>query len=187
MAEAATAFFVLHRPAFKNAGCDAGLSRRVWKATVMILRSGDRMTKIRMAGSLAFVLALALAGCQTGPTGELATIEVAQGSSENISSLTSVIDRNPSDPEAYNVRGTAYGRGGRYREAMADFNKALELRPTFYQAYANRALIERFLGDQTAALDLRGQTSRANPVIFYLARKMKPNRERRSCRFWSRH
>ena len=54
----------------------------------------------------------------------------------------------PQDPEAYNVRGSAYGRGGKYREALKDFDKAIELNPNFYQAYANRALIHRFLGDQ---------------------------------------
>ena len=90
---------------------------------------------------------LPLTGCQTGPTGELTTIEVAQGSSENISSLTAVIDRNPSDPEAYNVRGTAYGRGGRYNEALQDFDKALQLRPEFlpglFQPGADPALPRR--------------------------------------------
>ena len=39
--------------------------------------------------------ALALAGCQTGPTGELADIDAAQGSEQNIASLTSVIDAQP--------------------------------------------------------------------------------------------
>src|SRR5690606_21271450 len=77
------------------------------------------------------VSALALSTCQSGPTGELASFDLAQGSEQNIASLTAVIDRNPGDPEAYNVRGTAYGRGGRYNEALRDFNKALELRPNF--------------------------------------------------------
>ena len=36
---------------------------------------------------------LPLAACQTGPGGEVATIEAAQGSSENIDSLTAVITR----------------------------------------------------------------------------------------------
>src|SRR5689334_23155811 len=95
---------------------------------------------------------LLLSACQSGPTGELTTIDTAQGSQQNIASLTAVIDRNPRDPEAYNVRGSAYGRGGKYREALKDFDTAIQLKPNFYQAYANRALIQRFLGDQPAAL-----------------------------------
>ena len=96
---------------------------------------------------------LGLSACQSsGPTGELATIDTAQGSEQNIASLTAVIARNPQDPEAYNVRGSAYGRGGRYAEALKDFETAIKLRPNFYQAYANRALIYRFTGDQAQAL-----------------------------------
>ena len=78
----------------------------------------------------------------------LATIEAAQGSEQNIASLTAVIARSPQDPEAYNVRGSAYGRAGQYREALQDFDRAIALNPNFYQAYSNRALIYRFLGDQ---------------------------------------
>src|SRR6186713_3187702 len=101
------------------------------------------LTVRRAALALALLGGVALSGCQTGPTGELATIDTAQGSTQNIASLTAVIERNPRDPEAYNVRGSAYGRGGRYREAMNDFNRAVELNPNFYQAYANRALVQR--------------------------------------------
>jgi len=111
----------------------------------------------------AMISGVALAGCTTTPTGELTTIEVAQGSDENISSLTAVIERNPSDPEAYNVRGSAYGRGGKYQEALRDFDKALQLRPNFYQAYANRALIHRFLGDQASALADYNRSIQLNP------------------------
>jgi hypothetical protein len=52
-----------------------------------------------------------VSACSTtgGPVGELSTVDTAQGSSENISSLSSVIDRNPRDPDAYNVRGSPTG------------------------------------------------------------------------------
>src|SRR5690606_4339360 len=104
-------------------------------------------------GMAALFAGLFLAACQGGPSGELTTIDTAQGSAQNISSLTAVINRTPQDPEAYNVRGSAYGRGGKYREALRDFDKAIELNPNFYQAYANRALIHRYLGDQANALN----------------------------------
>src|SRR5689334_1843703 len=105
-------------------------------------------------GGVAFavlVTGLGLAACQSGPTGEMATIEAAQGSSENIESLTAVINRSPNDAEGYNVRGSAYGRAGRYQEALQDFDRAVQLNPNFYQAYSNRALIYRYLGDPNKA------------------------------------
>jgi hypothetical protein len=43
------------------------------------------------------------------------TIDADQGSEENIASLTNVIRSNPTDPSAYNVRGSAFGRAGRTR------------------------------------------------------------------------
>src|SRR4029079_18619398 len=78
----------------------------------------------------ALLSGLMLAGCQTsGPTGEFNNIDKAQGSSENISSLSPVIQRNRQDPEGYNVRGSAYGRGGQYQAALKDFNQAIQLNP----------------------------------------------------------
>ena len=49
------------------------------------------------------------------------------------------------------MRGSAFGRAGKYREAIADFNKAIELDPNFARAYANRALIYRLNGDDSEA------------------------------------
>ena len=118
-------------------------------ATYCAARSGaPRFTAIRKVArrNRRRTAGLVLAGCQTsGPTGEFNNIDKAQGSSENISSLSAVIQRNPQDPEGYNVRGSAYGRGGQYQAALKDFNQAIQLNPNFYQAYSNRALIQRFL------------------------------------------
>src|SRR5688572_1064419 len=100
-----------------------------------------------VAGALACVLA----GCQT----ELATFPVAvdpeTASEANIESLSAVIARDPSNAESYNVRGSAYGRAGRYREALADFDAAIQLNPRFSRAYANRALVHMRNGDVTDA------------------------------------
>src|SRR5688500_15590786 len=95
------------------------------------------LTIRRLAPKLApfgVVLAtLTLAGCETmsrgsGPTQRVAVLEEdAQGTSTvNIASLSEVIQRNPSDPGAYNTRGAAYARVGRYSDAIADFNKAIQ-------------------------------------------------------------
>ena len=35
-------------------------------------------------------------------------------------------------------------------QALKDFDTAIQLNPNFYQAYSNRALIQRFLGDQAS-------------------------------------
>ena len=91
---------------------------------------------VALAGAL-------LAGCQSSYLAPSVEIDPAQGSQANIASLTTVVEANPDSPEAYNVRGTAYGRAGRNREALADFTRAIELNPRFHQAYANRALIHR--------------------------------------------
>ncbi len=96
-----------------------------------------------------------LSGCATSnQTDDVFRIDRAQGSQENIASLTSVINANPQDPEGYNVRGSAYGRAGDLRRAIEDFNKALQLNPRFYQASCQpRARVSQF---RPAAAGLAG-------------------------------
>src|SRR5690606_40097327 len=70
------------------------------------------------AASLIVLGALTACASSGGSTlNDLFPVDAASGSTENISSLTAVIDRSPNDPGAYNVRGAAYGRAGRYKEA----------------------------------------------------------------------
>jgi tetratricopeptide (TPR) repeat protein len=94
---------------------------------------------------LAAVLLLAsLAGCATNEvTREVALKQqiVQTEQKNNIASLTDVIKGNPSDANALNLRGAAYGQAGEYERALADFNAALSINPQFPQAYANRALV----------------------------------------------
>jgi Tfp pilus assembly protein PilF len=101
----------------------------------------------------ALLLVALLAGCTSaGLTGSIADNEepVSATSSANIASLSDVVQRNPSDPQAYNTRGSVLGQAARNDEALADFNKAISLDPNYAQAYANRALVYR----QTNKLDL---------------------------------
>src|SRR5689334_13623686 len=102
-----------------------------------------------------FLAAAALAGC--GAT--IATLDLT-GSAEqetaqaatpaNIASLTEVVQRNPNDAQAYNMRGSVFGRAGRNQEALADFDRAISLDANYAQAYANRGQVHR----QTNQLDL---------------------------------
>jgi tetratricopeptide (TPR) repeat protein len=92
---------------------------------------------------------LLVAGCQTSQTTPGAGITVADasaGSEANIASLTAVVEQNPTDPSVYNVRGSAYGKAGKLKAAIADFDTAIQLDANFYQAYYNRALVQRSLG-----------------------------------------
>ena len=76
--------------------------------------NGSAVRNIILAGTLAL-----LAGCQTSQVmnQNVVSIDAAQGSEQNIASLSSVIAANPNDPGAYNVRGAAYGRAGDDRRA----------------------------------------------------------------------
>ncbi len=72
----------------------------------------------------------------------------------------------------YNVRGTAYGRGGEFSRALADFNQAIQLNPKFYQAYANRALIYRNMGKLPEAIADYNAALQINPNydVAYIGR-----------------
>ena len=89
-------------------------------------------------------LTLALAACQTVTGAVIEDEEVLRAASPtNIASLSDVVRRNPNDPQAYNMRGSVYGRARRYEEALEDFNRAIQLDPEYAQAYANRAIVYR--------------------------------------------
>jgi tetratricopeptide (TPR) repeat protein len=111
--------------------------------------TATRFTAMRTvrAPAIMAALSLALAACATSQSVvNPADPNAAQATAADIGSLSTVIQQNPSDPVPYNVRGTAYGQVGKTKEAKADFDRAIALKPDFYQAYANRALVERDMG-----------------------------------------
>ena len=65
----------------------------------------------------AILVGLTLSACVSTNIDNAIKIDPEQGSNTNIASLTEVVERNPGSPEAYNVRGTAYGRAGRISPA----------------------------------------------------------------------
>src|ERR1043165_6881384 len=146
------------------------------------ITSKPSATARRLAGTALLVAAVALAGCGTvlnsggGANGVSQTSETEDNqfaaSPANISSLSAVIQRNPSDPQAYNMRGSGFGQAGRNDEALADFNKAISLDPNYAQAYGNRGLIYRKTGRLDAALAdyAKALTLDQNYALAYLGR-----------------
>jgi len=103
-----------------------------------------------------------LAGCETATNimGKQGTgvAEVAnqspQEASANLASLTDVIQRNPTSAEAYNTRGVAYAKIGKFQEAIADFNQSIKLNPNNAASLTNRALAYRRLSRGCGAIRL---------------------------------
>ena len=60
-------------------------------------------------------------------------------------------DRDPNDAAAYNDRGVAYARKGKYDRAIQDFDQALRLDPNQALAYYNRGLAYRRKGEYKRA------------------------------------
>jgi tetratricopeptide (TPR) repeat protein len=102
-------------------------------------------------------LSLALAGCETvnrASGGNVAEFvdDKSGAQATNISSLSDVVASNPNDPNAYNTRGAAYARVGRFQDAITDFSKAVQLNPGYAAAYTNRALAYRQIGKNQEAM-----------------------------------
>jgi protein O-mannosyl-transferase len=73
-----------------------------------------------------------------------------------------VIKNYPTTPIAYNKRGTAFLDKGIYREAMADFNRALAFKPDDAELYNNRGIafsqegdFARAIADYNRSLEIR--------------------------------
>ena len=94
------------------------------------------------------------------------------GAKGNIASLTEVINRNPNDPNALNLRGTAYAQSKKYKLALRDFSSAISLNPNYYQAYSNRALVYQKLGNPNNAMSDYNEAIRLAPKyhIAYIGR-----------------
>ena len=77
------------------------------------------MSRPRALGlfGVAILTGLTLSGCQSSRGMGGVDIDTSAGSQVNIASLTAVVQQNPYDASAYNVRGTAYGKAGDLKAA----------------------------------------------------------------------
>jgi tetratricopeptide (TPR) repeat protein len=94
---------------------------------------------------------------------------------------TDVIDQNQTIAPVYNNRGAAYQDEKRYTEAIADFTKAVELKPDYAEPYNNRAVIFTDENKYPQALDDLNKAIAAKPryaeaysnrgIVFMQAKK----------------
>ena len=63
----------------------------------------------------------------------------------------------------YYNRGTAYQRSGEYEAARKEYQRAINLKPNFYQAYYNLGVLYNKEGQQDKALAAYKKTARLNP------------------------
>ncbi len=83
---------------------------------------------------------------------------------EAISLADQAIQSNPNDADAYNARGLAlYGKNNKdlTKKSIEDFDKAIQLKPDFFQAYGNRGnsncdlgMYDKAVADQDKAIQL---------------------------------
>ena len=67
--------------------------------------------------------------------------------------LTLALELEPDDPLVLALRGDAHTIGKRYDSAVADYSRALELRPSLFRPRFNRAVVLRLRGDLDEARD----------------------------------
>ena len=129
--------------------------------------------------ALAALAALALGGCLTDqvverPPGR-GIAEVSESdpgaAQANIDSLSDVIRRNPSSPEAYNTRGSAYARLGHFQEAVDDLPRRSGSIPTTYGRHQPRAGLSPKQPNDLARVDFdRAISANPNHAPAYIGR-----------------
>lgn len=69
--------------------------------------------------------------------------------------------------DAYNNRGEAYRKSGNFTQAIADYNKALELNPNYVTAYNNRGIAYRRLNNYAQAFADYNKAIELKPDYFF--------------------
>jgi tetratricopeptide (TPR) repeat protein len=76
------------------------------------------------------------------------------------------IAKRPRNARAHNQLGNALDSAGRTSEALASFDRALQLKPDYAMAYYNKAETILRMGEASAAIQLFDQALRIDPVYF---------------------
>jgi len=87
---------------------------------------------------------------------------IAREWEQAIALFTSSIEADPTNPEVYFQRAVAFEMAGRIDEAMADYHKALQLKPDYYLALEYLAKLYESKGGYEKALVLY---NRALPLV----------------------
>jgi len=77
-----------------------------------------------------------------------------------------VPEMDPEDPNAYNNRGIASAKEGRYEEALAHFTRAFRRNPVFADAYFNRGLVDLAIGQLGQAVSDFSSAIKIKPEII---------------------
>jgi Flp pilus assembly protein TadD len=96
---------------------------------------------------------------------------------KNSSTLfTHAIEATQNNYLAYDVRGIAYGKLGRYQEAIEDFRQAIKFRPDYVEAHSNLGVAYGGLGRSQEAIEAFGQAIMIDPdyaeVRYNLAKEL---------------
>jgi tetratricopeptide (TPR) repeat protein len=83
-----------------------------------------------------------------------------------VEKLTRKIERDSLNADALNARGFCYLRQGRWPDALADYNKAVQVSPSVTE-YVNRSIVNRKLGNyEDAYSDLRNASELDSSNIY---------------------
>ena len=102
------------------------------------------------------ILLLFILGIIMSCAGTNNTIQMDQQEKEDfqISELKFNIKNDPANPVGYLALGKAYAKMGKYKEAMSQFNQALDTSPNYYEALLQKAILLRELGDNATAMPI---------------------------------